>query len=133
MIITSQKAHEFCAKIGIIVAQCNLMKFSISYITTGLLALAFANVVLAQSGSVIHKTSDYTIFSDGVKQGRFSARALSPTALISDYQSPKNETVSSRIEFKFSINGKDNEMKPGVKNTSKALLSQSFNLSKMGT
>lgn len=79
-----------------------------------LTALAFANVTLAQNGTVVHQTKAYTIFSDGVKQARFSAKALSAKELVSNYQSPKNESVSSKIEFKFSINQKDNEMKAGV-------------------
>jgi hypothetical protein len=79
-----------------------------------LLAFASANVTLAQTGQILHQTDAYTIYPDGVKQGQFSARATSATELVSDYQSPKNESVSSKIEFKFSINRKDNEMKPGV-------------------
>jgi len=79
-----------------------------------LLALASADVTQAQNGTVLHQTNDYTIFSDGVRQAQFSARAISATELVSNYQSPKNESVSSKIEFKFSINRKDNEMKPGV-------------------
>lgn len=79
-----------------------------------LAALFWVAGSVAQSGKVLHQTHEYTIFSDGVKQGKFTAKALSPSELVSDYQSPKNESVSSRIDFKFSINGKDNEMKPGV-------------------
>jgi len=79
-----------------------------------LVCFAAANGIQAQSGAVIHKTNEYTIFANGVKQDKFSAKAKSAFELTSDYQSPKNESVSSKIEFKFSINGKDNEMKPGV-------------------
>ncbi|HMK07071.1 MAG TPA: trehalase family glycosidase, partial [Flavobacterium sp.] len=74
----------------------------------------FTNPILAQNTAVIHKTNDYTIFSDGVKQGKYASKALSATEITSDYQSQKNESVSSKIEFKFSINGKDNEMQPGA-------------------
>lgn len=79
-----------------------------------LLLLAFANGTQAQTGAVIHKTNQYTIFADGVVQDKFKAKAVSSTELTSDYQSPQNESVSSKIEFKFSINGKDNEMKAGM-------------------
>lgn len=85
--------------------------FHISIVLAG---LAVANVVQAQTSTVIHKTDTYTIFSDGVKQGKFSAKAVNANELTSDYQSPVNESVSSKLEFKFSINGKDNEMTPGV-------------------
>ncbi|MEO8795536.1 MAG: glycogen debranching protein, partial [Daejeonella sp.] len=36
------------------------------------------------------------------------------TELVSNYQSPANEFQSSKITFKFSINGKDNEMSSGT-------------------
>lgn len=85
--------------------------FHISIVLAG---LAVANVVQAQTSTVIHKTDTYTVFSDGVKQGKFSAKAVNANELTSDYQSPVNESVSSKLEFKFSINGKDNEMTPGV-------------------
>ncbi|HMI07470.1 MAG TPA: trehalase family glycosidase [Flavobacterium sp.] len=90
------------------------MKSSIYQLAALALCLASANVTLAQDSKIISKNNEYTVFSDGVKQGQFSAKALSANELVSDYQSPKNESVSSRIEFKFSINGKDNEMKAGV-------------------
>jgi hypothetical protein len=90
------------------------MKLFLKNITTCVFAVVSVNAVWAQNGKIIHKTNDYTILADGVKQDRFSAKALSATELVSDYQSQKNESVSSKIEFKFSINGKDNEMKPGV-------------------
>ncbi|MFT3793928.1 hypothetical protein [Flavobacterium sp.] len=86
------------------------------FFQAALLFLVFASaaIVQGQNGAIIHQTSDYTIFSDGVKQGAFSAKAVSSTELVSNYQSPKNESVSSLVEFKFSINQKDNEMKPGL-------------------
>ena len=90
------------------------MKLIFFRISAVLITIASANVSHAQNGAVIHKTNEYTIFANGVTQGKFSAKAVSANELTSDYQSPKNKSVSSRIEFKFSINGKDNEMKPGV-------------------
>jgi hypothetical protein len=90
------------------------MKFPFLKIRLLIIFCAFANVTLAQNSQVIHKTNEYTIFSDGVTQGKFSAKAISDTELTSNYESPKNQSVSSKIIFKFSINGKDNEMKSGV-------------------
>jgi len=56
----------------------------------------------------------YTLYADKVVQGKYEARALSSTELVSNYVSPANDQQSPRVEFKFSINGKDNEMAPGL-------------------
>ena len=63
----------------------------------------------------------YTLYRDSVTQGANHARATSPTALTSNYRSPANETQSPLISFKFSLNGKDNELAPGQNNTFLAL------------
>lgn len=62
----------------------------------------------------IYQSSQYTIYPDRVQQGEFTAQARSATEIKSDYKSSANEFVSPRVTFKFSINGKDNEMKSGV-------------------
>ncbi|MDB5233200.1 MAG: glycogen debranching protein, partial [Hymenobacter sp.] len=62
----------------------------------------------------IWQSDAYTLYRDRVVQGPHEARALSATELVSNYQSPANETLSPRVEFKFSLNGKDNEMAPGL-------------------
>lgn len=90
------------------------MNSSIFRIAMALLGLTSTAAVLAQTGKKIHQTAAYTLFTDGVKQDKFSAKALSAIELRSDYQSPQNSFVSSKLEFKFSINGKDNEIKAGV-------------------
>jgi hypothetical protein len=59
-------------------------------------------------------TSDaYTMYNDKIVQGDYTARVLNGEHIISDYQSPTNLFKSSAISFKFSINGKDNEMVSG--------------------
>jgi hypothetical protein len=62
----------------------------------------------------LYKAKAFTIYPDKVVQGKFEAKAISSTELISNYKSPANEFLSPAITFKFSINGKDNEMNPGV-------------------
>jgi hypothetical protein len=42
------------------------------------------------------------------------AIAISKTEIVSNYKSPANQSQSTKLAFKFSINGKDNEMLPGV-------------------
>ena len=62
----------------------------------------------------IWQSDAYSLYRDKVVQGAHEARALSATELVSDYVSPANDRQSPRIEFKFSLNGKDNEMAPGL-------------------
>lgn len=61
----------------------------------------------------IFQSDAYTLSKDRVTQGAFQAIALSSAALHSNYQSPVNLDISSDLSFKFSINGKDNEMISG--------------------
>ncbi|GAA4363112.1 hypothetical protein GCM10023185_31590 [Hymenobacter saemangeumensis] len=67
----------------------------------------------AASGNVVWQSEAYTLYRDSVVQGPHVARALSATELTSNYQSPANAFQSPEIIFKFSLNGKDNEMVPG--------------------
>ena len=62
------------------------------------------------------KSEAYTVYPDGVIQGPYHARAHSATELTSDYRSPANAFQSPQVAFKFSINGKDNELAPGQDN-----------------
>lgn len=55
----------------------------------------------------------YAIYPDRVVQGSYEARALSPTEMTSNYESEENKFVSPGVDFKFSINGKDNELPSG--------------------
>ena len=54
------------------------------------------------------------MYADRVVQDKFTAIARSATELVSDYKSGSNNFKPSMIPFKFSINGKDNEMVSGV-------------------
>lgn len=62
----------------------------------------------------IWQSDAYALYRDKVVQGPHEARALSSTELVSNYVSPANDQQSPRVEFKFSLNGKDNEMAPGL-------------------
>jgi len=55
----------------------------------------------------------YAVYPDHVEQGEFTAWALSSEEITSDYQS-QSAAVDQVIEFKFSINGRDNELPFGV-------------------
>ena len=69
----------------------------------------------------VWQSDAYTLYRDRVVQGKYEARALSATELVSNYQSPANSFASPEVEFKFSLNGKDNEMVPGLNHVLKAL------------
>ena len=67
----------------------------------------------AAATAPVWQSAAYTLYPDRLVQGTATARALSRHELTSDYQSPANEFQSPLVNFKFSINGKDNEMPPG--------------------
>lgn len=59
----------------------------------------------------ILKTKEYTVYADSiVQENKYTANILSPTAVTSNYSSHANKFKSPIIYFRFSINGKDNEM-----------------------
>jgi hypothetical protein len=69
---------------------------------------------VAQDNKPIYSSKAYTIYPDKVVQGKYMAKAISATELTSNYSSPANLFKSPVVEFKFSINGKDNEMPAGT-------------------
>ncbi|MEI7502713.1 MAG: hypothetical protein WCJ61_05470 [Paludibacter sp.] len=82
------------------------------------LALLFFGIQLIATAQTkeksIYHSDAFTISKNKVVQGKYTATALSPTEIQSDYQSMASQLKSPRITFKFSINGLDNEMLPGV-------------------
>lgn len=67
----------------------------------------------ASAQQTIFQSPAFSIYHDKVVQGKNEAKALSAGKMVSNYQSPLNEFQSADIIFKFSINGRDNEMFPG--------------------
>jgi hypothetical protein len=61
----------------------------------------------------IYESDAYSIFPDRVIQGEFEAVALSPFEISSNYRSPESLSYSPTLQFKFSINSRDNEMPSG--------------------
>ena len=62
----------------------------------------------------IYKSDAFTVFHDRVEQGDFRASAVSPEHMVSDYVSMVKTSVDPLIQFKFSINGRDDELAFGV-------------------
>ncbi len=67
-----------------------------------------------KNNDALFKSDAYSIYSDRVVQDFFEARAISAKQMVSNYEIPSNEFQDANISFKFSINGKDNEMLPGT-------------------
>ncbi|MEN9445482.1 MAG: hypothetical protein RIS47_2373 [Bacteroidota bacterium] len=87
------------------------MKIRIVFALLGLWSACSPNADKAASPQ---DTLPYRIESDRVTQGNSVARAISAHEMHSDYQSPANDNFNPNIEFKFSINGQDNELTFGV-------------------
>jgi hypothetical protein len=62
-----------------------------------------------QNNMPLYKSDTYIIWPDRVEQGQFTARADSPDHMVSDYVS-MNADIDPVIQFKFSINGRDDEL-----------------------
>ena len=78
-----------------------------------ILFFSFPHICKAQE-KPIWKNSAFKVYRDSIVQGKFSSKAISNTEITSNYESPVYLAKSPAVTFKFSINGKDNEMKPGV-------------------
>ena len=59
---------------------------------------------------LLYQNNDYTIYSDKVIQGNYVAQVLPDGSMTSNYESSSNEPQKRKIELKFSINQKDNEL-----------------------
>jgi hypothetical protein len=57
--------------------------------------------------SPLYHSGAFSVYPDRVTQGKFTARAISPDQLTSNYSSPANAYQSADLSFKFAINGKD--------------------------
>lgn len=73
-----------------------------------------ATMIYSQDASPpIYVSDAFSLYADGAVQGDFQAKALSRKEIVSNYRSMGNAFMKPRIDFKFSINGKDNEMISG--------------------
>lgn len=66
------------------------------------------------SSEALFTSEAFQVYADKIQQQDFSAKAISTTEIVSTYQSPANQFIKPIIDFKFSINGKDNEMPSGM-------------------
>lgn len=79
---------------------------------TASLFVSCENKPQSQEG-VIESNKVYTVTGDSVVQGGFVAKAISDTEVVTNYASPADEAPSPLIEFRLSLNSRDNELIPG--------------------
>lgn len=82
-----------------------------------LLAAVLLSCNMEQIGQKLYEGKRFVVYSEKVVQDTFKAEAKSAEHIVSTYQSPANRTYSKALTFKFSINGKDNELPYGVNHT----------------
>ncbi len=68
----------------------------------------------SKHSTVLYKSPKFTVYTDKVVQGNFTAQVESPVKIVSNYRSLAYENFSRLITFKFSINEKDNELQSGA-------------------
>jgi Bacterial alpha-L-rhamnosidase 6 hairpin glycosidase domain len=79
-----------------------------------LIACSLQIFVLAQKEEqAIYKSKVFTIYPNRVEHSEFKSEVLSPTEMSSNYRSPEADRCNPTIQFKFSINSRDNEMVSG--------------------
>jgi hypothetical protein len=91
--------------------QFDLRVRSVFFVTIFILSVQGSS---AQNQTTLYQSKFYKIYPDRVVQDSFMAIAASPAEINSNYSSAASLHISPVIDFKFSINGKDNEQPPGI-------------------
>jgi hypothetical protein len=72
------------------------------------------NSCTSNESNLIFSNDHYALYLDSVVQGSNKAIVKSATHIVSNYKSPASTSFPGIIEFKFSINEKDNELPVGL-------------------
>lgn len=67
----------------------------------------------SQPTDLLYSSEEFSVYTDRVVQDGFTARAVSPTEIVSDYRSPEESGISQLLHFKLSLNSRDNELPQG--------------------
>lgn len=67
----------------------------------------------SSDSGVIFACDSFTVYTDSVVQGPYTARAVSPTEIVTDYRSRDAAASSPVVRFRFSLNSRDNELPTG--------------------
>ncbi|QZE13848.1 hypothetical protein K4L44_15060 [Halosquirtibacter laminarini] len=73
-----------------------------------------AALVSCSNDQALYKSEEFSVYRDHVTQGEYTAKVLSNTEMTSNYESPLNSVFSRAVEFKYSINRKDNDLPVNV-------------------
>ncbi len=65
----------------------------------------------------LYKNDKFTLYSNGVKEGKFESKVISPQKMVSNYSDAFEQGFSRFVRFKFCINGEDNENPSGNDHT----------------
>ncbi|HEX8544172.1 MAG TPA: hypothetical protein VF671_20960, partial [Pseudomonas sp.] len=86
------------------------MRSLLRILAPGIAALGVVSTSAAQA--TLYRSDAFTVTDTSVRQGRFEAVALSRDSIISTYPRSGRE-----MHFRFSLNGQDNEFRPGAEHT----------------
>ena len=78
-----------------------------------LLMILFLGLVTCNSSQELYKNNTYTIYKDKVVQSEHIAVVISDTEMKSNFHSSYKMPTKKVLDFKFALNGKDNERYPG--------------------
>jgi hypothetical protein len=77
------------------------------------LLLSTLSPFLSAQQQPLYQSKVFSIFPDNVIQGDFTAKAVSASELTSNYRNLEADKYNPAVQFKFSINSRDNEMVSG--------------------
>lgn len=83
---------------------------------SGLLLLLLNACQTMPENHILFNESHFAVYADSVVQMNNRSVALSDTEMVSNYKSPERQFLDADLQFKFSINGQDNEMAVGKNN-----------------
>jgi hypothetical protein len=76
------------------------------------IAAVLSTPTAMRAQDVLYRSDAFTVTGSSVRQGRFEALALSRDSIVSTYPRSGRE-----MHFRFSLNGVDNEFRPGTEHT----------------
>ncbi|MBN2282158.1 MAG: glycogen debranching protein [Candidatus Marinimicrobia bacterium] len=77
------------------------------------LSILVFGLTACNSSQELYKNSIYTIYKDKVVQGNHCAQVISEVKMESNFQSDYKVPTKKVLDFKFALNGTDNERHPG--------------------
>lgn len=92
----------------------HLLKTQNRKIPAFIITLLLPFLSMNEPPKALYHSQAFSVYPSKVVQGKYTAKAQNAQQITSNYQSPANSRYGRLIAFKFSINGKDNELPYGV-------------------